>query len=293
MLRLPSVTLVMIETREHVLARMAIEDCLDKVEFGDVLIITDRPLEFSDLTKRGIYPQFKIVDDWPDKLGWSRCFWLDVGPLLRTSYTLNIQWDSWIWDTTQWTDEFYNYDYIGAPWWYQDGQNVGNGGFSLISTRLKRYLRKYSDVYPCVVSSDDDLLCRKYRIGLEQHGFTWAPEWLAHRFAFECCRPSPTSRHFGFHAMFNWPEVLPPDRLKERLKIAMKSDYITKPDSYIWKAFVHKHPVLVDELLLDIGKKLVTDGPIHVATDLRWAEARTRISAGARQTVFPDEAELS
>lgn len=290
-LQLPGVTLVMVETREHKLALMAIEECLDKADFGDVLIITDRPLEFASLTQsHNCHPQFKVVDDWPDKLGWSRSWWFDVPQLLRTAFTLNIQWDSWIWDPTQWTDQFYDYDYIGAPWWYNDGMNVGNGGFSWVSTRLKRYVYAHRDTYPCVVPSDDDLLCRKYRIGLEQHGFIWAPERLAHRFAFECCRPTSTSRHFGFHAVYNWPEVLPPDRLKERLKLAMASDYIT--NGGIWRFFVNKYPALANELLLEAGKELVIS-PVHCATNLRWAETRTQVSATARQEVFPDEAELS
>lgn len=257
-LKLDDVTLVMVETREHTLARMAIEDCLDKVEFGDIVIVTDRPLEFSPLTRsHGVHPTFKTVEDWPDKLGWSRSWWFDVPPMLKTSHTLNIQWDSWIWDVSQWTDDFLSYDYVGAPWWYKDGLNVGNGGFSLVSTRLKRYVRAHRDTYPCVHASDDDLLCRKYRPQLQQLGFNWASEQIAHQFSFECCRPSPKSQHFGFHALFNWPEVLPPDRLRERIKIAMASDYITNPNGVIWRAFVSKHSDLVDELLLETGKELI------------------------------------
>jgi len=258
MLKLHDVTLVMVETREHTLARMAIEDCLDQAEFDDVLIVTDRPLEFSSLSvSHGVHPQFKLVEDWPSKLGWSQSWWFDVPPLLKTSHTLNVQWDSWICDPGMWDDEFLNYDYIGAPWWYKDGKNVGNGGFSLVSTRLKRYVHKHRDKYPCIHAADDDLLCRTYRPTLEQKGFTWAPEKVAHRFAFECCRPSPTSRHFGFHAMFNWSEILDQERLRERVKIAMASDYITNPNGVIWRAFVSKHPDLVDELLLETGKELI------------------------------------
>ena len=257
-LELGNVTLVMVETREHTLARMAIEDCLDQVDFGDVLIVTDHPAKFSSLTdSHGVQPHFKIVEDWPSKLGWSQSWWFDVPPLLRTSYTLNIQWDSWVWDTSMWTNKFYDYDYIGAPWWYKDGKNVGNGGFSFVSTRLKRYIYSHRDEFPCVNAADDDLLCRKYRPTLEHRGFTWAPEKLAHDFAFECCRPSPTSSHFGFHAMFNWSEVLSPERLRERVKIAMASDYITNPKGVIWSAFVNKHPALVDELLLEAGKEII------------------------------------
>ena len=256
-LDLKEVTLVMVETREHTLARLAVEECLDKATFGDVLILTDRPLEFSPLTYR-CEPRIHSVPDFPDKVGWSRSWWYDVPPLLRTRQTLNIQWDSWIWDASMWDNKFLDYDYIGAPWWYKDGKNVGNGGFSLVSTRLKRYLRANHDKFPCTTAVDDDLLCRSYRPALEDAGFEWAPEKLAHNFAFECSRPSPTSRHFGFHALFNWPEVLPHDQLMQRLEIAARSQYITNPNGVIWKAFTQKYPALLEELAARGHPKLAT-----------------------------------
>ena len=256
-LQLPDVTLVMVETREHELAHLAIEDCLHVAEFGDVLILTDKPLLFHDIWFNGHVPgkgnhvRVHEVPDWPEKVGWSRSWWYDVPPLLRTKQTLNIQWDSWIWDASMWRDEFLNYDYIGAPWWYKDGKNVGNGGFSLVSTRLKRYLRANRLRFPCDTAVDDDLLCRKYRLTLEALGFVWAPEEVAHAFAFECCRPSSTSKHFGFHGAFNWPEVLDKDRLMERLKIASRSPYISNPNGHIWKALMQKHPELIAKLAQD------------------------------------------
>src|ERR1017187_791348 len=98
-LKLPDVTLVMVETRQHELARMAIEDCLRVAEFGEVLIVTDLPDQFKYIsTDQNI--RFHIVPDWPNKIGWSRSWWFDVPLLLRTSHTLNIQWDSWISDAS-------------------------------------------------------------------------------------------------------------------------------------------------------------------------------------------------
>jgi hypothetical protein len=241
MLKLPDVTLVMVETREHKLAAMAVEECLKVAEFGAVLILTDKPVEFA-----GIVGNYHYVPDWPNKLGWSRAWWFEVPPLVRTRQTLNIQWDSWIWDPSMWTDAFMEYDYIGAPWWYRDGKNVGNGGFSLISTRLKRYIADRRLEFPCDTHVDDDLLCRKYRPVLEEAGFLWAPERVAHQFAFECSRPSDTSRHFGFHAMFNWPIVLPHDKVLERVSLAVASPYIR--ESYMMKAFCQQHPGIIKEL---------------------------------------------
>jgi Protein of unknown function (DUF5672) len=228
-LKLPDVTLVVIETREHALARIAIADCLDKAEFGEVLILTDRPLEFSPLTmSHGVHPRFHVVDDWPDKLGYCQSWWYDVPLLLRTSHSLSVEWDGGIWDTGMWRDEYMEYDYVGAPWWYKDGKNVGNGGFCLISSRLRRYVHDRRAQYVCDMPIGDDLLCRKYRPNLENVGFRWAPEKLAHEFSFECCRPSPTSRHFGFHAVYNWQHVMNEAALIERLIVALQSDYVSK-----------------------------------------------------------------
>ena len=124
-----------------------------------------------------------------------------------------------------WTDEFLKYDYIGAPWWYAEN-NVGNGGFSLRSANLIKFLQDHKDEYPVTTNADDDLLCRSYRPRLEQEGFKWAPEELAHQFAFERVRKAPKS--FGFHGTFNWPLVLNDDQMMERLMILQKDPYAKK-----------------------------------------------------------------
>ena len=242
-LQLPDVTLVMIETREHQLARLAIEDCLDAADFGDVIIFTDTLVPFVDghtfRTMRQQEVRLVSVEDWPTKEGWSQFLWNEVGAYVRTSYLLSIQWDSWIVNPAAWTNDFLRYDYIGAPWWYKDGMNVGNGGFSLRSTALQRYIAKHRDCFPCINAVDDDLLCRKYRPALMDRGFEWASEPFAHRFAFECMPPvGPT---FGFHGIFNWPKVLPEDRLRERIEIAKRSKYITG-NPQMWGQLLKVYP---------------------------------------------------
>jgi hypothetical protein len=248
----------MIETREHELARLAVIDCLNAVTFGDVLIFTDRPEKFLGETWTlptemcGQPVRFIQVPDWPDKLGWSRCAWHGPAQHLRTRHTLNIQWDSWIWDTSMWRDDFLDYDYVGSPWWYKDGLNVGNGGFSLRSTRLCRFLYKNRSEFPVITHVDDDLLCRKYRPKLEERGFNWAPQDIAHDFAFECARPSGSSRHFGFHAPFNFGVVLDRERLIERTRIMLRSPYIRRT-GYMWESFYKCSRTVVDELLAEGG----------------------------------------
>jgi hypothetical protein len=239
-LQLPDVTLVMIETQEHALARLAVEDCLRVADFGDVLIFTDKPEHFPHLGR--VLP----AENWPNKLGWSRFSWYGVPPHVRLPQNLFIQWDSWIWQPEMWRDEFMDYDLIGAPWWYKDGKNVGNLGFALRSTRIIKYLYNNKDKYPCNSNTDDDLLCRGYRPQLEQHGFTWAPENVAHDFAFECSRPSPTSKHFGFHAPFNFHVVLDHERLLQRARLMQASPYISR--GYLWENFAKANPQVLADL---------------------------------------------
>lgn len=245
MLELPDVTLVLIETREHDLAELALRDCERKVVFGDVLVFTDRVSQFQRADRRVI-----PVPDWDKKIGWSKCFWMDVPLHVRTSHALCIQWDSWVVDTGAWQDEFLQYDFVGAPWWYQDGLNVGNGGFCLRSARMMRYIRKNRSSYPVVTDLDDDLFCRRYRPGLQAAGFEWAPEPIAQAFAFEIVRPNKEQRHFGFHAVYNFNYGCEGDeeRALERARIMRKSEYFTKSNPYLWGGMVKAFPWIEERL---------------------------------------------
>jgi len=242
--RLLDITLIMVETRQHDLAELAVADCERKAEFGDVLVFTDRASQFLRADRRVI-----SVQDWDNKLGWCQFVWNEVPKYIRTSHCLFIQWDSWIMDPAKWSDDFLKYDYIGSPWWYKDGKNVGNSGFSLKSTALIRYIRKHADRYPCTSTLEDDLMCRGYRSPLEQDGFIWAPEEVATEFAFEVKRPSPDSQHFGFHAMHNWGFVLNEGELLARARIASQSAYITQ-NSWMWERLLERNPQLKNDELV-------------------------------------------
>jgi Protein of unknown function (DUF5672) len=241
MLNLPNVTLIMVETRQHDLANLAVQDCIRQANFGEVLVFTDRPTLFDSVGR-----DVMIVEDWKEKIGWCQFVWNEVPKYVRTSHALFIQWDSWIMDPEKWSTKFFEFDYIGSPWWYKDGRNVGNSGFSLKSTALIRFVRKHSARYPCTSTLEDDLMCRKYRFALEQDGFMWAPEEIASNFAFEVKRPAPDSRHFGFHAMHNWGYVLSEERLLERARVASRSPYITQ-NSWMWDRLLERNPKLKED----------------------------------------------
>jgi hypothetical protein len=220
---LPNVTLLIAETRDHMLARMAVQDCLRQCEFGDVVICSN---QFNELRIPGA--SYVMIEDWPDKIGWSKFHWHGTPDLVNTSHCLFIQWDSWVIDGGQWAPKWLELDYVGAPWWYNDNRNVGNGGFSLKSLELMEYLRANKDKFPVTTDADDDLLCRKYRHEMGfRPTFKWADNAAALDFAFERVRHDGHQKHFGFHGTFNWPWVLEYDDLMERMKF-LRGDYCHK-----------------------------------------------------------------
>lgn len=69
----------------------------------------------------------------------------DLYKHVSSEFCLIVQHDGFVINPNLWTDDFYQYDYIGAPWpytdlCYLDPENnhirVGNGGFSLRSKKL-------------------------------------------------------------------------------------------------------------------------------------------------------------
>jgi hypothetical protein len=214
MLHLPDVTLVTIDDVAHDLARAAMEECLKRAKFGDVLVLSDRE----------IMPGARHVKiNAGNSLNWSRLLWYELPNHVNTSHFLLIEWDSWIINQNAWTDEFLRHDYIGAPWPHRKDEHcVGNGGFSLRSMRLANAVK---DCGLQIELPEDHFLCREYRGALEQAGCRWAPRELAEKFSAELKWPHD-SIPFGFHGAFNWPRVLTRGKIFERLSMA--SDYVRK-----------------------------------------------------------------
>jgi hypothetical protein len=191
---LPRVTLCCIDCVNHDLALAAIEQCVRKCRFARVAFFTDREfrvdgiecVRVAPIVSREAYSQFVIKE---------------LGSHVATDFALLVQWDGFVVNAQAWSEEFLDYDYIGAKWtFHDDAHTVGNGGFSLRSRRLLEALRD-----PRVVADplEDVAICRTYRSHLEsQHGIRFAPEAIADRFSFEASYFA--SLPFGFHGLFNF-----------------------------------------------------------------------------------------
>jgi len=150
--------------------------------------------------------------------------------IVESEYLLIVQDDGFIINPDKWTDEFLNYDYIGAPWpsskkWikrfekYGDSiylkakknikQNrVGNGGFSLRSRKFLEYSASFTS---CNGMSEDMFLSLINYEKAINYGINFAPFEIAKLFSLETPlggfkyrnelknKEINTSEHFGFH----------------------------------------------------------------------------------------------
>ena len=217
-LSLPSVTLVTVDTVCHELTRRALQRCLDAADFGDILVLSDKPI----LPDHWVEYQASSTKDISD------AYYKVLPKLVKTDFMFIIHWDSWIVNPSSWLPEFLAHDYIGAPWGYPF-HNVGNSGFSIRSTSMARYIAN-SDLEHAF--PDDDVICRRHRPKLEAAGFTFASTELAGHFAFERSKFYSLNEIFGFHGIFNWPWVLPYEELEELAQLAYENRYVRSRPEY-------------------------------------------------------------
>jgi hypothetical protein len=222
-LALQQVTLVAIDTRAPALAAEAMLRSMAQVDFGRALLFT------TDWVPRVVLPQIELVQIASISSGadYSHFVLRHLPAYVRSSHALITQWDGFVADAAAWRPEFLNYDYVGSVWPEQpEGQQVGNGGFSLRSRRMLLAGRDPRIVHE---HPEDEVLCRSERARLERdHGIAFAPPALARHFSFE--NETPRQPTFGFHGPYNLPRVLD-ERTLQRWLAALPADFFRGRDA--------------------------------------------------------------
>lgn len=181
--------------------------CMKEIEFGQKRLISSG-IPFN-IDSNDIH--IASIDKLGSKEAYSKFIIKELHKYIDTDYALIVQHDGYVKNPEAWTNEFLNYDYIGAPWWYKDGKNVGNGGFSLRSKKLLELTAKMpiTNFHP-----EDHIVCREMRPYLESQGIKFAPEALASKFSFEgYFQQGVWSGQFGFHGARAFR--IPPDPRKQ------------------------------------------------------------------------------
>ncbi|MDC8753790.1 DUF5672 family protein [Erythrobacter sp. sf7] len=172
---------------------------MDEVEFGNVMLLThERPRDLPQAA------QWHQMEPLTSSRAYSEFILRSLPAYVTTSHCLLVQWDGHVLNGTRWRDEFLSYDYIGASWpQFQDGLDVGNGGFSLRSRALLEACQ-HSDF---VVSHPEDLaIGRINRAWLEERGLRFAKAAVADWFSAE--RKGDPLQCFGYHGVWHMPRAL-------------------------------------------------------------------------------------
>ena len=157
------------------LAAMALEKSNFHADFGDSILFSHQEIKSDSF-------RYIKIEKIESRSEYSEFILKHAVSHIKTSYILIIQWDGYIINPNSWDDRFLNYDYIGAKWgWHQDGNTVGNGGFSL---RSKKLLEIMAGTQFQMISKlgEDELICRYYRNILESE--------FGIKFAFRLSQPA-------------------------------------------------------------------------------------------------------
>jgi hypothetical protein len=249
-LDLSALTLLCVETRDPALAHFAIQKCTQHARFGKVVLITDldklskrigdlREGQAGNAVAHGVdrlsgveyvqAPPIKTTKDYSDLL------LTGLRQYVSGTHVLIIQWDIFILHPELWTNDFLQYDYIGAAWPHHPDTPVGNGGFSLRSVKLLEALEspKISKRHP-----EDFCICVDNKALLEgEFGIRFAPTNVAEQFAVERTEWHPA---FGFHGFFNFGKALNPQELTEFLHL-LPDAYLGGVDTYDLMQYLLEH----------------------------------------------------
>lgn len=194
-LQLPQVTLIAVAGNKQAETIASLYKSMSKVDFGACKLLTNIDIEATGIECINVGG----LKSWHD---YNHFIVKELYKYFDTPYCLITQWDSWVLNPECWTDEFLEYDIIGAPGLYTDGRNNLNGGFSIRSSLFQETIA--NDEFIQITSPEDEILCRLYRYYLEkEYKFKYADDKIASKFAFEL--HWPTEHTFGFHAFHHEP----------------------------------------------------------------------------------------
>jgi len=215
MIELQDVTLICVSSVNLPQTYYAFQKSVEKINFGAVKLVThEKPTDLPDFIEYEQCYKIESIDDYS-----YYCIY-NLGNHVSTSHCLVIQADGFVINHEMWDPVFLEYDYIGAPWEYNENAyvtpfgehvRVGNGGFSLRSKRLldvpKSHYVEFNvnqgDFYKHMNANnfaEDGNICVHNRHIYEKAGCRFAPVEIAARFAHEKqLTETQGITPFGFH----------------------------------------------------------------------------------------------
>ncbi len=210
MINLDKVTLVLVTSVNIERAIKSLKYSMRGIKFAEVKLFTDLDVNPGNGIEVVKIPKLDYSE-------YSRFIVYELYKFIETEFVLITQDDGFVVNPEKWDDDFYKYDYIGAPWnlphddfSYRDPFGniirVGNGGFSLrtkkllsLSSNLNIEWKPYFGFY----NEDGFFTCHNKHI-FENNGCVYCPVEIAAKFSHEVQTPETMNiTPFGFHGKNN------------------------------------------------------------------------------------------
>jgi len=201
----------------------ALYTSMNGIDYGSVKFITSKEVveeRGEELLKDGIICEEPniLITNMKD---YAKYMIYHMHEYVDTDFVLTIQYDGFVINPSAWRDDFFDYDYVGAPWPWRENSYVtpfgehiavGNGGFSLRSKKLIEVPTKVDVPFDVVARNDfykmfgainwneDGNICVHNRHIFLEQGCKFAPVEVAKDFSHET--PLDINRGiipFGYH----------------------------------------------------------------------------------------------
>jgi FkbM family methyltransferase len=210
-LQLRNVTLVAVSGLNPAGAIKALEYSMQGVDYYQAVLIAHYAP--SDLDPRITFKKCKDTElqskDPKNTNDYSKFTLYNLCDYIESDYALIVHNDAFVLRPDRWTDKFYEYDYLGAPFrekehFTNEGVEVrvGNGGFSLRSKKMLSIFKELDLPFTDNGTGyyhEDGVICVYYRKLLEDKGIKFVPTELAAQFALEKVVKETVWDPFGFH----------------------------------------------------------------------------------------------
>jgi hypothetical protein len=152
-------------------------------------------------------PRLVPIRHLGSKKEYSQFILKELAAYVETPYMLIVQGDGFVLNHFAWSDDFLNYDMVGAAWKFRPEKRTANGGFSLRSRKMMEIIKNDDSIFlqnDSIIRNfaEDHVLFYIYRDYLEgHHGIKIAPEEVCDRFSIEAWGV-PDNKYkgsFGFH----------------------------------------------------------------------------------------------
>ena len=230
MLDLSKVTLFAIDNTSRIEGTIkSLYTSMGFAKFGSVKLVTSEEyqnLYSSELISDGIICE-KMIFPVTNIDEYNYYILYELHKHIETDFVLLTQDHAFIINPESWMDEFFEYDYIGAPWPFSEnsyitpfGENIrcGNGGFSLRSKKLLEVPKNvhvpfkvyeqpdFYKMFGAKNTNEDGNICVHNRHIFIDNGCKFAPVEVAAKFSYESSVPENYGIiPFGFHC------ILPPN----------------------------------------------------------------------------------